>query len=147
MSSTLNLLEDKEYMIYELAEKHQFLSEKIAELQKAKDEITNQIVQEIGHDKEGAQSYPLVDRVVTVTTNKYYKADAKAYEKYKEVLGSFNPVIEKVSYSVDKSKFKEFETYGNSEVKRVLSEVVTVSEAKASVKVSFNDSNRLKRVK
>ena len=106
----------------------------LAKYKRKKEILDESIIKAVGHDHNGQKSYEFLDKKVTIKTTFNYRIDKDVYEDIKnEVPGDWVRVENK--YTPIKKVLEEVELYGSSDDKLLMSEFITKTEAKPSVKV------------
>ena len=106
----------------------------LAKYKRKKEILDESIIKAVGHDHNGQKSYEFLDKKVTIKTTFNYRIDKDVYEDIKnEVPGDWVRVENK--YTPIKKVLEGVELYGSSDDKLLMSEFITKTEAKPSVKV------------
>ena len=96
------------------------------------------IAEDLNHHELGQKTYHINDDYTVVVVSGFnYCVDKFAYEaiKNKSAL-RFNPVREKMTYTVDKTVVKEAKKYANTQELLLLSEIISEVPTKLSVKIT-----------
>lgn len=119
-------------LIDELSE----VNKKLAQLKLRKDVLERELIETIGHDKEGARTYEVAEHTVTVKTDYIYALNKKSYVNGDVYLPSeFDPITQKTTYEVNKSLYKSYYTHAPLAVREALDKLVSPKPAKPSVKI------------
>jgi len=109
------------------------VNEQIKELNNIKQRIENELIKELNHEHEGSKTYNEGVYKINIKTDFIYSVDKEKYLEEKELIPpEFNPIIEKVSYSVDKNKFKDATSHNST----FMSEIITIKPAKPYLTIS-----------
>lgn len=129
-------LEQREKTAIELVVELEKLNAKIAKLRLLKEQAELDLISMIGHEYEGSKTYVLGDRSVTLKTEMIYSLDKTAYNSGEVFLPpEFDPVVQKVTYEVNKKLFNTYEQTAPADVRHILNALITKKESKPSVSI------------
>ena len=112
------------------------LNKQIATLRLEKELLENELITTIAHDYEGSKTYDAGIYAVTIKTDMIYALDKKAYSNGDVYLPpEFDPIVEKVTYEVNKKQFNEYEQTAPIEVRQLLNELVEKKPSKPNVSI------------
>ena len=112
------------------------VNRKIAKLLVQKDELTNQIICEFGHNHEGQRSYEYYQWKIEIKTPCIYSLNKKLYETGDyNIPAEFNPIKQSLSYAIDKRLCDESLNTAPSNVRDMLIELIDKKPGKASVTI------------
>lgn len=115
-----------------LTEKFQDIIRQIDQLEQAKSDLIQQMIEVTGHNKVGSATYELDGRKVLIKTDETYRLD-------KERLNlEWNPDLpfnRSYAYTIRKKDYDASMTHGNPALRKLLSEIVTTAPAKPYVKI------------
>lgn len=115
------------------------VNKQLAKLLAEKEALAECIISAIGHEHEGERTYTVGLRKVTVKTPMVYSLDKKKYESNEVYLPEqFNPVVPKVSYTIDKRLCEDYLMRAPASVRESLLALITKKPGKANVLVSYN---------
>jgi ribosomal protein S17E len=115
------------------------INHQIAEFNRIKSELEQQVFDSLEHDKIGQKSYIVGEYAVTIKTGVNYSINLEEYEVYKNHLSdSFNPVIQKTKYEVNKKLLEEAQKYGSQKDLETIAKFITEKPAKLYVAVKPN---------
>lgn len=115
-------------MIYEL----KVVRSRIAELEAEEKIIVDSIVAAVGHKHLGSKTYELEGEKITIKTGENAKLDK---DRLNEIWKETMPFKRAYAYTLIKKDFDDLMTYGTPAQRKLLSEIVTTSPAKVSVKI------------
>ena len=116
----------------QLLDAYASITAQIAQLERSKDALMAQIIEQIGHDIVGQKTYDVDGEKVTVTTKETFSLDkARLAVGYPDWM----PVNTSTAYTLRTKEYQAIMEYGTSEQKSLLADVVTVKPAKPSIKV------------
>lgn len=94
--------------------------------------LMRQLIRELNHDKLGSKTYDIDGEKVVVKTGENIRID-KA--KLSEVWTEDMPFNRKYDYTIKQKEFDEVMKSGSVQERKALSELVTTSPAKPSIKI------------
>ena len=110
------------------------LEERIAKLKLEKEELEAELIKDIHHHYDGQITYEVLDKSITIKTVFNYRVDKKRFEELKDNIPE-NVIKVETKYTPVKKYIKEIEDSGDADLNYLLSEFLTKTEAKPSVKV------------
>lgn len=116
------------------ASRLQSYESRIAKLKLEKEQLEQEIIDAIGHIYDGQTTYEVLDKKITVKTTFNYRVDKDAFENLRDQLPD-NLVKVETKYTPIKKFIKEVEESDDTELNLLLSEFLTKTESKPSVKV------------
>ena len=85
------------------------INKQLAKLTLRKEQLTESIIENFGHDKEGQKTYEFGLWKIEIRTPYIISLNKKQYESIKDrIPKEWNPVKESVSYSVDKKACEDY---------------------------------------
>lgn len=129
-----------------IQEREQFLEESIKELDSVnkklsklilrKEELTEELIGVLGHEKEGQCTYEHNIWKIEVKTPYVYSLDKKLYESLAfKIPKQFNPIKESKSYTIDKKMCERVIQEAPEEIRDVLIDLIEKRPGKASVNI------------
>ncbi len=129
-------LKNQERALIDLAKNIEKVNAKIAKLRLEKESMELELIGLIDHDYEGSKTYSIGIHSVTVKTDMIYSLDKKAYCGGDVFLPeAFDPVVQKVTYEVNKKLFNQYEQTAPLEVRMMLNELVEKKPSKPNVSI------------
>ena len=129
-------LENRNRRAIEITHELEKLNKKLAKLRLDKEELEMELISVIGHEYEGSKTYDIGDRSVTLKTDIIYSLDKKSYISGDYYLPEeFDPILQKVSYEVNKKLFNHYESISPVSVREVLNTLITKKNSKPSVSI------------
>lgn len=117
--------------IKQLCQAREQLAAQIAQLEKAKDDLSEQIIQLVGHEHVGQKTYDIEGCKLTITTKENFTLDkARLNVEWEESM----PINRSYSYTLREKDFKAVMEHGTADQKAALSEIVTSKPAKPVLK-------------
>lgn len=95
-------------------------------------DLMRQLIRELNHDKLGSKTYDIDGEKVVIKTGENIRID-KA--KLSEVWTEDMPFNRKYDYTIKQKEFDEVMKSGSVQERKALSELVTTSPAKPSIKI------------
>jgi len=127
---------EREQVLSESVKELEKINKQLAKMTKRKEELTAEIIAALGHDHAGQKSYDYDVWKIECKTPQIYSLDKKAYEAGDIYIPEgFNPVKTGVSYTVDKALCEKIMSEGPESVRKILMELITVKDGKASVTI------------
>lgn len=129
-------LEQRERRAEELTSEIETINKKLAKLRLDKESKELELISTIQHEHEGSKTYDIGFHSVTIKTDMIYALDKKAYisgELYLEP--AFDPVLQKVTYEVNKKLFNAYEQMAPADVREVLNQLVEKKPSKPNVTI------------
>ena len=124
----------REEVLCALVRELESINENLARLKLEKEEVEASIIAAIGHDYEGSKTYEVRDRSITIKTESIYALDKKAYISGDYYLPpEFDPVLQKVSYEVNKKLYNSFYASSPFSVRQILDTLIEKKAAKPNV--------------
>lgn len=126
----------REEYLMSLIEGVEEINKELARLKLIKENLEKDIISAIDHHYEGSKTYVVGDRAVTIKTDLIYMLDKKAYISGECYLpAEFDPVLQKVTYEVNKTLFKSYKQYAPLHVRETLDKLVERKQSKPNVSI------------
>lgn len=126
----------REEYLMNLISEIDYINHELARLKVAKEELEKDLIAAIGHSHEGSKTYNIRDKSITIKTDIIYALDKNAYISGDYYLPpEFDPVLQKVTYEVNKSLFKSYYNHSPAAVRDTLDKLIERKESKANVKI------------
>lgn len=116
------------------ADRLKALEHRIAKLKLMKEALEQELIADIDHHYDGQKTYEVLDKSITIKTTYNYRVDKEKFEELKDRIPEDVIRIETKYFPV-KKHIKEIEEHGGKRLNLLLSEFLTKTEAKPSVKV------------
>lgn len=129
-------LEQRQRKAIELTSELEIINQDIARLRLEKERLESDLISVIGHEMEGSKAYDIGDRCVTLKTDMIYALNKKAYvhgDIY--IPPEFDPVIQKITFEVNKKLFNEYEKTAPLEIRELLCDLVEKRPSKPNVSI------------
>lgn len=127
-------IQERESFLEESIKDLESVNKKLARLTVLKEELTEKIIDALGHSKEGQKTYEHNVWKIEVKTPVVYSLNKKLYESGQvKIPEAFNPIKKSVSYSIDKRLCDKFLTDAPKDVRDVLVELIDKKPGKANV--------------
>lgn len=110
------------------------LEHRIAKLKLMKEALEQELITDIDHHHDGQITYEVLDNRITIKTTFNYRVDKEKFEELKDRIPEEVIRVE-TKYTPVKKYIKEIEEHGGKRLNLLLSEFLTKTEAKPSVKV------------
>jgi hypothetical protein len=129
-------LENRQQRAEQLTIELETINRKIAKLRLDKESKELELIAAIQHEHEGSKTYDIGLHSVTIKTDMIYSLDKKAYISGDVFLPpEFDPVLQKITYEVNKKLFNAYEQMAPLAVRKTLNELVTKKESKPNVSI------------
>jgi hypothetical protein len=129
-------LEQREQRAIEITAELEKINRKLAKLRLDKEELELELIATIGHEHIGSKTYDVGERSVTLKTEMIYALDKKAYCSGDVFLpAEFDPILQKVTYEVNKKLFNHYESIAPASVRETLNMLVTKKNSKPAVSI------------
>lgn len=114
------------------------INEQIAELKHIKDQLEERIAKTLSHPEDKSKTYVQGKYAVKITSGWNYKLDKEEYSLMKEQLNpEFNPVKEKISYTVSAPLYRKVEEFGSKQDIEWLAKLMPKEPAKIRVQIEL----------
>ncbi len=128
--------DDNEHFLVTSIQTLESVNKKIAKLLRQKEELTENIISTLGHEKEGQKTYDFHTWKIEVRTPFIYSLNKRLYESGEyDIPKKFNPIKKSVSYTVDKKFFECNFGLAPEEVREKLIELIDKKAGKATVNI------------
>lgn len=108
----------------------------VAELQRIKEALEEQVRELLGHDEEGQKTYLLGRYKVTVKTGVNYSLNKDEFEAIGSRLpADLQPVQKVMKYELNKKIIRQAYIYGSAEDKAVLDAIIVARPAKLNIAI------------
>lgn len=129
-------LEQRQLRSIEIVDQLEKLNKKLAKMRLDKERLELELIGVIGHEYEGSKTYDIADRKVTLKTEMIYSLDKKMYTSGEVYLPpEFDPILQKVTYEVNKRLFNAYEQMAPDSVREVLNTLITKKNSKPNVSI------------
>ena len=129
-------LEYRERRTQELTSEIETINKKMAKLRLDKESKELELIATIQHEHEGSKTYDIGMHSVTIKTDMIYALDKKAYISGELYLDpSFDPVLQKTTYEVNKKLFNAYEQMAPANVREVLAQLIEKRPSKPNVTI------------
>ncbi len=133
---------DNSDLIQELINGIALAGAEIAEWNRTKQSLNQQLSEFLDHDKDGSHTHHFRNYSITVTTGWNYKLNAAKYVEYAMLINpKFDPVRIVTKYELNKKRIKDCELYGSGDDLTFMSEFCVKTPKKLHVKIAVNSSN------